>query len=108
MGKIRIKLVGEEEKKKERKVEKRTAKAPGLKDGERVASVPNIEELEKETEQTPSQIQKEAPVEKEKIISSYAKKTKQAKIRSSRYITNASLVKKDTLYSLDKALELLK
>jgi len=111
MGKIRVKTLGieeaEEKQKKElkkRQEKKKTAKAPGLKGGERIVSVgPTEEELAK------------LEVSKETKVSgvSKAKEETRKKIlrpeqgRSKRYQVSAKLVDKTKIYTLFEALNLL-
>lgn len=116
MGKIRVKLVGdttEEQnlpagrhgKPKAKQEAKKTAKAPGLKGGERVVSVgPSIEELEKQT--APEAVAEQATPTEKKQKAKFAKAKK--KILSTRHTQNLSLLKMGTLYPLSKAIELLK
>lgn len=113
MGKIRVKTLGieelEEKQKKElkkRKEHKKTAKAPGLKGGERVVAVgPSEEELSavivSEANQSQATDKKEV---KEKKKAKPAKK----KTRSKSYQTVAKLIEKGKKYPLSEALELLK
>lgn len=117
MGKIRVKTLGieESEKKQQRQAKirqekksasRRTAKAPGLKGGERVVAVgPSEEEIaqEEQSAQTTPSLQKDA-IKPEK-----AKTKKQAKkrTRSKRYDVAAKLVDKTKKYSLSEALALL-
>lgn len=113
MGKVRIKTIGiegfEEEQKRKQKERhekkaagRRIAKAPGLKGGERVVAIgPTVEELEKE-------IDKGERVETEKEVKGKKKKKAQKRERSKRYLENVKVVKKNNLYSLESALELLK
>jgi large subunit ribosomal protein L1 len=109
MGKIRVKAFGDEELEQQQKQEeqtrkesKKTAKAPGMKGGERVVSVgPSEEELaamdvaEVKTE--------EAPKEEKKV-----KKNKEQKaFHSEKYEDLAKEVDKEKIYALKEALELL-
>jgi large subunit ribosomal protein L1 len=115
MGKIRVKTLGvedvEKQQKKEalkRKEQKKTAKVPGLKGGQRVVAVgPTEEELvrldELSTKQKKLEVQEVSKVSKEKAKD----KTRDTQgKRSSRYQTVAKLVKK-TKYTLSEALGLL-
>lgn len=114
MGKIRIKTLGlaEEEKKEREKAKvrkearqgKKTAKAPGLKGGERVvAMAPTEEELAAIPTPPPEEEIKEAPPEvKEKA------KVSQPKKRGKKYQGAAKLVDKSRLYPLQEAVELVK
>ena len=107
MGKVRIKLVGDEGlKAKKAKVEKKkTAKAPGLKGGERVVSVgPSIEELETKAAAAPQTAQ--TPTSEKKAKAKF-KKSKKKKL-SAAYKKNLALFKRGTAYPLDQAIELLK
>jgi large subunit ribosomal protein L1 len=115
MGKIRVRTLGDEQTEKEqlkeakkRKEAKKTAKAPGMKGGERIVAVgPSEEELAKLHEKT-SEKPEEAKVlteeKKEKKEKSAKKKTKP---RSKKYQAIASLVDKKKQYSLTEALALL-
>lgn len=111
MGKVRVKLVGqaEDEGKQEKKPKlekKKTAKAPGLKGGERVISVgPSLEELEKEATKPVKQTETQPSFAK--ASKGKAKKTKK-KVTSARYKKNLSLVKKNASCPLEKAIETLK
>lgn len=116
MGKVRVKLVGEEQedrvvKKKEKQEKKKVTKAPGLKGGERVVAVgPTLQELEKE-EAKPATTEGEKKTESQKVgVSVSAKRTvsKRAHVVSKRYKTNRGLLKKDTSCTLEKAIELLR
>lgn len=108
MGKIRIKSFDEdeqkkqEERKKAKKETKKLTKAPGLKGGEKVAVVgPSIEEVEtKKTSEEEKPLSDKKTKKKEKFV--------KKKAYSKRYTQNVSQIKKDTLYSLDKAIDLLK
>lgn len=115
MGKIRVKTLGNDQLEKEQKKEvkkrqeaksaSRVIKAPGLKGGQRVASVgPSEEELLKETAaKTTALVEKEeVPLEKEK-----AKKKIKQRTRSKRYTTVAKLVDRTKKYPLFDALALL-
>lgn len=122
MGKIRVKTLGieelEEKQKKELKKRKesksasrRTAKAPGLKGGERVVTVgPSEEELEKTAT---TEIQKaDFGVSEPSVSSMVARKVskqraKPSRKRSPRYLTAKTLVE-GKKYPLAEALELLK
>lgn len=109
MGKIRVKAFGNEELEQQQKQEeqvrkesKKTAKAPGMKGGERVVSVgPTEEELaaldtaEIKTEETPKEEKK-------------VKKNKEQKaFHSEKYEDLAKEVDKEKIYALKEALELL-
>lgn len=109
MGKIRLKVVGDEaleqkqkEKAKQKKEAKRSAKAPGLGGGQRIVVVgPTEEELEKvETAETPAE-------EKTKTGKKKFKEAKKKKL-SKRYTQNASLVAKNTIYPIGNGIEILK
>lgn len=118
MGKIRIKTLGlpeEEEKEKEKtKVRKeakqaqKTAKAPGLKGGERlVAMGPSEEELAEipipSTEEKAEEEFKEAPPQAEKKIKAHLPKK-----RGKNYQNAAKLIDKSRLYPLSEAVALVK
>ncbi|MCL5433136.1 MAG: hypothetical protein M1524_03430 [Patescibacteria group bacterium] len=119
MGKIRIKTLGDEQAEKEQKNElkkkreqKKLAKAPGLKGGERITEVgPSIEELEKveTTDVKAEQPQKKTEEKKSGKAGPKKKKGKFAKqqTRSDKYKKAVVLVEKDKLYPLSQALELL-
>ncbi len=107
MGKIRLKVIGDEqteeqEKKhaKEKREQKKMAKAPGLKGGEKVVSVgPTEEELA--TIETPAEEVKEGKKsKKEKFL--------KKKVLGKRYVENSALVSKERKYKLSDALETLK
>jgi len=112
MGKIRVKTLGDENLEQEEKNEvkkrheaKKTVKAPGMKGGERVASVePTEEELEalevKETQE------KEVVAEEKKEVKKTQGKQKKA-FHSQKYQTLVTEVDKNKLYPLKEALELL-
>ncbi|MEK7534599.1 MAG: hypothetical protein AAB600_04645 [Patescibacteria group bacterium] len=115
MGKVRVKTLGVEEVEKQqkkealkRKEQKKTAKVPGLKGGQRVVAVgPTEEELarldELSAKQKKLEVQEVPKVSKEKAKD----KTRDTRgARSSRYQTVAKLVEK-TKYTLSEALELL-
>jgi large subunit ribosomal protein L1 len=109
MGKIRVKAFGDEEleqKQKEeerkRKVAKKTAKAPGMKGGERVVAVgPSEEELaaletsEVKTEETP------------KAEVKHKKEKEQKAFHSEKYAELLQTIDKSKGYTLKEALELL-
>lgn len=112
MGKIRIKTFGdkdqekkEEEKRKREREQKKLAKVSGLKGGQKVTAVgPTEEELLKQEEKKPEEEKKEEEKKTKKT-----KKTKPEKQpKSKNYLAKASLIKKNQLYPLDKALEILK
>jgi large subunit ribosomal protein L1 len=113
MGKIRLKVVGDETAEKEQREEqkkrkeardvKKTSRAPGLAGGQRVVTVgPSEEELETslktETQETKEEIKKE-------------KKTKRkikAKEKSKKYKENSLLVAKKSSYPIKNGVEILK
>lgn len=120
MGKIRVKTLGDEsleqEQKKEarlarearqakkRQEKKRTAKAPGLKGGERVVAVgPTEEEQAKLEVPTPQ----ETKVEKVVKVAKKEKETRHTRKRGRKYQAVAEMVDKNKRYSLGQALELL-
>jgi len=101
MGKIRIKTIGEEEPKKEKKQPKTKAHLPGMEGGQRIAVVgPTEEELAKIEESKTAQAPEEAK-----------KKTKQKKTtkshRSRRYKEMLMEVDRTKTYPLPDALTLL-
>src|SRR3989344_3654252 len=101
MGKIRIKTIGEEEPKKEKKQPKTKAHLPGMEGGQRIAVVgPTEEELAKIEESKTAQAPEEAK-----------KKTKQKKTtkshRSRRYKEMLLEVDRTKTYALTEALTLL-
>src|SRR3989344_1367996 len=101
MGKIRIKTIGEEEPKKEKKQPKTKAHLPGMEGGQRIAVVgPTEEELAKIEESKTAQAPEEAK-----------KKTKQKKTtkshRSRRYKEMLLEVDRTKTYALTDALSLL-
>ncbi len=111
MGKIRIKAFGDEtleqqqkEEEKKRKEAKKTAKAPGMKGGERVVAVgPSEEELEaldKKEEET-----KEEAVEEKKVKKQPQRKQKE--FHSQKYQSLAGLLDKAKTYPLGEALDIL-
>lgn len=109
MGKIRLKVIGDEqaeeqEKKKiaKKREQKKMAKAPGLKGGEKVVSVePSEEEIaaQTSTEEKPS-FAKASKGKKEKFL--------KKKVLGKRYVENSALVSKERKYKLSNALETLK
>lgn len=111
MGKIRVKTFGDEgqeqedqKKLKEKREQKKMAKAPGLKGGEKVVSVgPTEEELMAQTPEEVAQTE-EAP-KKEKKAKFAAQKIK---ILGKKYKENATLVNKSTKYQLANGIEILK
>ncbi|MBI4079261.1 MAG: 50S ribosomal protein L1 [Candidatus Levybacteria bacterium] len=120
MGKIRVKTLGDEsleqsQKKearlarearqaKKRQEKKRTAKAPGLKGGERVVAVgPTEEEQAKLEVPTPQ----ETKVEKVVKVAKKEKETRHTRKRGRKYQAVAEMVDKNKRYSLGQALELL-
>lgn len=114
MGKIRVKTLGDEEvekqqknKAKKRQESKKTAKAPGLKGGERVVAVgPTEEELD--AEQQLEQKAKDTPSEKPKEKKAAKKaKLQKARKRSRAYEKAKLLVDRSKRYKLSEALELL-
>ena len=120
MGKIRVKTFGDEETEKKQKNDdkkrvegKKSAKAPGMKGGERVVSVgPTEEEMAKMESPVAAEEEKEtasnAADAKKKEKSSYAKKQEAKKeTRSKSYKTVASLIDNKKIYSLPDALEIL-
>ena len=108
MGKIRIKSFGDEQtekaqkdEEKKRKEAKKTAKAPGMKGGERVVSVgPSEEELEALGVKEEKQETVEKPKQKEF-------KREQKDFRSQKYQTITKSFDKTKIYSISEALELL-
>lgn len=112
MGKIRVKTLGDEtqeEKQKKRQEARKTAKAPGLKGGERVVSIgPSAEEIEKTV--APKSVEKTEEPKHKGSTSKNAKKVKFKKVKaiSKRYNQNISAVDKNTTYAIEKAVELLK
>lgn len=119
MGKIRVKTLGAEEfeekekkkaqVKKEQKEARKTAKAPGLKGGERVVAVgPTEEELAALEQEKPATTEntgrKTEATEKKSVKTMVARKKRP---RSKSYQTSAKLVEKGKRYSLTEALELL-
>ncbi len=132
MGKIRVKTLGIEEieqkqrqeakkRKEEKSVSRRTAKAPGLKGGERIVAVgPTEEELAKidvseDKKTATTEAQKEAETQKFGVsgkfsASAVARKTSKVKpkrIRSKNYQTVAKMVDRTKAYPLKDALDLL-
>lgn len=114
MGKIRVKTLGDEEiekqqknKAKKRQESKKTAKAPGLKGGERVVAVgPTEEELN--AEQQLEQKAKDTPSEKPKEKKAVKKaKLQKARKRSRAYEKAKLLVDRSKRYKLSEALVLL-
>lgn len=113
MGKIRVKTLGDEEAEKEqqkeaqkRKDQKKTAKAPGMKGGERVRAVgPTEEEIDKmavaPTQEEPKKEEKSAKSKKEKFQKAVKPK------HSKNYAAKAALLDKSKKYALKEALELL-
>jgi large subunit ribosomal protein L1 len=107
MGKIRIKTLGDEEQEKEQKekVEKRheakkTAKAPGMKGGERVVAVgPSEEELEALEQKEEVKVE----VKKEKTKTKKDNKNP----HSQKYSGMIAMVDRTKNYALEEALELL-
>jgi len=97
MGKVRVKTFGlegeEQEKKKKEKQEKKKVKVPGLKGGEKITAV----------EVPVEEIVTEEAVEEKKKKGKFAKK----RVKSKKYLSNASLIKK-TNYPLNEAIEILK
>lgn len=118
MGKIRVKTLGIEEieqkqrqeakkRKEEKSVSRRTAKAPGLKGGERIVAVgPTEEELEKL--EIP-QVAEVAQVAKEQEKKQKARVTRgiSKHVRSKHYQTVAKMVDRTKAYPLKDALDLL-
>ncbi len=111
MGKIRVKTLGDEEtelkeqkEKQRKKEEKKLAKAPGLKGGQRVVAVgPTEEEIEKATPEP----QKKEPIEEKSKKKSYSSKKVTKQKHSRRYQKVLSLVDRNKKYLLKDALELL-
>lgn len=116
MGKVRVKTLGidevEEEQKKEAKKrveKKRTAKAPGLKGGERVVAVgPSEEEIAKQLppqspEPRPEPVEGSPPSPK----GIKPKRTTKKRTRSKRYQLVAKQVDRTKTYPLEEALALL-
>ncbi len=118
MGKIRVKTLGiedlekqQQKKAKKRAEQKKTAKVPGLKGGERVVAVgPTEEEIEKMAVE-PAQEEPKKEEKSAKGRSSSGRKEKfkkEAKSkRSKKYKTVVALVDKKKTYALLEALELL-
>ena len=115
MGKIRIKTFGspEEETKqkekakarKETKKAKKTAKAPGLKGGERLVTMaPTEEELASMPTPPVEEKTREIPKEKEKKVKTQPTHKK----RSQKYQNATKLVDKSRLYPLEEAVSLVK
>lgn len=112
MGKIRVKTFGDEaseqedqKKLKEKREQKKLAKAPNLKGGEKIASVgPTEEELMAETpvEATPSEEETSKKGKKAKFAAL------KAKTIGKKYKENAILVNKTEKYPLAKGIEILK
>lgn len=110
MGKIRVKAFGDEEQEQQQKNEdkkrqesKKTAKAPGMKGGERIASVgPSEEELA--AIEIPEDKTTETKVE-EKLHKKIEKPQKA--FHSQKYFNLTQLIDKAKIYTLNEALELL-
>lgn len=108
MGKIRVKTLGNEELEKEEKKQaekrheaKKSAKAPGMKGGERVVAVgPTEEELEA-LEQKEEEKKEEPKKEKVKV------KKDNNNPHSQNYVSLVTLVDRTKNYALEEALELL-
>lgn len=111
MGKVRIKTLGVEELekeqkekvkvKKEQKQARKTAKAPGMKGGERVVAVGPTEEELATTEDTEKLSDKT-------VVASKSSKARAPRERSRHYREALTLVDRNRVYPLPEALELLK
>ena len=107
MGKIRLKVIGDEqaeeqEKKKsaEKREQKKMAKAPGLKGGEKVVSVGPTEEELAAIETPTEEVKEGKKTKKEKFL--------KKKVLGKRYVENSALVSKERKYKLSDALDTLK
>lgn len=107
MGKIRIKKIGFEQskpEKKKKKVKERVVKVPGLKGGERVKAVEGVIIEEGDTEALKEDIaetQKETEAPEKKVA-------RKPKIRGKKYQKAAKLIDAAKLYPPEQALELAK
>lgn len=103
MGKVRIKSFGEEGL-EEKNTKKEVKKAEKKLKKEAVAEEPQIEAVEIEVSESPTEEIKAEPKKEKKTKTSG---TKKGKIRSKTYQNVVSLVDKNKTYSLKEALELL-
>lgn len=111
MGKIRVKTLGDEEleqqqakEDKKRKEQKKTVKAPGMKGGERIASVgPTEEELEAVGEKLEEEKTETEEKKEKKII----QRNKKASPHSQNYNSLSNLIDKTKSYSIKEGLEIL-
>jgi large subunit ribosomal protein L1 len=109
MGKIRVKAFGDEEQEQKQKEEeqkrkesKKTAKAPGMKGGERVVSVgPSEEELEA------LEVKAEEAAQEPKGEVKHKQEKEQKAFHSQKYQALADQYDKSKVYSVKEALELL-
>ncbi|MGA2967787.1 MAG: 50S ribosomal protein L1 [Candidatus Levyibacteriota bacterium] len=109
MGKIRVKAFGDEEQEqkqkdeeKKRKQAKKTAKAPGMKGGERVVAVgPSEEEL------AALEVKAQESVEEPKSEVKHKKEREQKAFHSQKYQTLSDQFDRTKTYSIKEALELL-
>jgi large subunit ribosomal protein L1 len=112
MGKIRVKTFGDEaseqedqKKLKEKREQKKLAKAPNLKGGEKIASVgPTEEELMAETSVESTSSEEEAPKKGQKAKFAALR----AKTIGKKYKENSILVNKSIKYPLSNGIEILK
>ncbi len=123
MGKVKIKVVGDEQLEQEQKEEqkkrredktakKAQVKGVGLGGGQRINTVGiSEEEIEKELEKTPQEsVPEEKKLSEAKPASGGAKKAKKAKarLRSKRHTENSSQVAQKTTYPIGAGIELLR